>query len=179
MEAAIAEGLAGITHLFNAMTPMESRAPGMVGAGLTHPLFAGIIVDGHHVHAGALKAAYRAKGPDELMLVTDAMSTVSSDQTSFMLGGELITESDGALRSADGTLAGSTLSMDQALRNAVSMMGADLASASRMASGTPARFLDLTDRGSLSVGSIADLVHLDDEMKVRGVWTAGQSDRDR
>jgi N-acetylglucosamine-6-phosphate deacetylase len=179
MEAAIAEGLAGITHLFNAMTPMESRSPGMVGAGLAHSLFAGIIVDGHHVHAGALKAAYRAKGSDELMLVTDAMSTVGSAQNSFMLGGQLITEADGALRSADGTLAGSTLSMDQALRNAVSMIGVDLGSASRMASGTPAQFLGLEERGTISVGAAADLVHMDDEMQVRGVWIAGQSDLDR
>ncbi len=179
MEAAIAEGLSGITHLFNAMTPLASRAPGMVGAGFAHPLFAGIIVDGHHVHAGALKAAYRAKGADELMLVTDAMSTVGSAQKSFILGGQLITEAGGALRSANGTLAGSTLSMDQALHNAVSMIGVELANASRMASGTPARFLGLEDRGSLSVGGIADLVHMDDEMQVRGVWTAGQSNLDR
>jgi N-acetylglucosamine-6-phosphate deacetylase len=179
MEAAIAEGLTGITHLFNAMTPLESRAPGMVGAAFAHPLFAGIIVDGHHVHAGALKAAYRAKGANELMLVTDAMSTVGSDQKSFTLGGQTITEADGALRSADGTLAGSTLSMDQALRNAVSMIGVDLAKASRIASLTPARFLGLDDRGSIAVGNTADMVHLNEAMEVQQVWSAGQSTLNR
>ncbi len=175
MESAIAEGLTALTHLFNAMTPMESRAPGMVGAGLAHPLFAGIIVDGHHVHAGALKAAYRAKGADELMLVTDAMSTIGSSQTSFMLGGQKITQAKGALRSADGTLAGSALSMDEAFHNTVSMMGVDLAGASRMASLTPARFLGLSDRGSLSEGYVADLIHLDDAMAIQQVWVSGKS----
>ena len=176
MESALAQGLTGITHLFNAMTPLESRAPGMVGAAFAHPLFAGIIVDGHHVHAGALKAAYRAKGPRELMLVTDAMSTVGSPLTAFTLGTTTIAQVDGALRSADGTLAGSTLSMDQALRNAVDMMGIDLAEASRMASTTPARFLGLKDRGSIAVGQVADLVHLDDDMMVQEVWVAGRTD---
>lgn len=175
MDAAIAEGLTGITHLFNAMTPLESRAPGMVGAAFAHPLFAGIIVDGHHVHSGALKAAYRAKGPAELMLVTDAMSTVGSSQTMFMLGETEVLAKDGALRSADGTLAGSMLSMDQALSNAVSMMGIDLASASQMASATPARFLGLEDRGSIAVGQVADLVHMNDAVMVREVWSAGET----
>ncbi len=179
MESAMEQGLTGITHLFNAMTPLESRAPGMVGAALAHPLFAGIIVDGHHVHSGALKAAFRAKGAHELMLVTDAMSTVGSSQTNFKLGNEIITEADGALRSADGTLAGSTLSMDQAMRNAINMIGLDLTQASCMASDTPARFLSLGDRGRIAVGQAADLVLLDDAMMVQEVWVAGQSSLNR
>jgi N-acetylglucosamine-6-phosphate deacetylase len=176
MQRAIEEGLSGVTHLFNAMTPMESRAPGVVGAGLESNLVCGIIVDGHHVHPASLRAAYRAKGKGGLMLVTDAMPTVGSDQTGFTLGGIEVTASEGILRSSSGTLAGSDLDMASAVRNCVEMMQVDIASASQMASATPAAFLDLGETiGEISSGYRADLVHLDDNLAVRKVWIAGVS----
>jgi len=168
------EGLTGVTHLFNAMTAMESRAPGVVGAALDGQFCSGLIVDGHHVHPAALRAAYRAKGPGELMLVTDAMSTVGTGITEFSLGGVTIFAADGALRSRDGTLAGSTLDMAAALRGAAGMMRVDLSEASQMASATPAAFMGLApDRGTIAVGSRADLVLLDDALHPRRCWIGG------
>jgi N-acetylglucosamine-6-phosphate deacetylase len=174
MQCAIAEGLTGVTHLFNAMTQMESRAPGVVGAALDSDLICGIIVDGHHVHPASLRAAYRAKGAQALMLVTDAMPSVGSDAKSFHLGDALITAADGMLRSADGTLAGSDLDMASAARNTQAMMHVDAAAAFQMASATPARFLGLSEsHGGIAPGLRADLVHLDDALHVQQTWIAG------
>ena len=174
MQRVIEEGLSGVTHLFNAMTQLESRAPGVVGASLESDIVCGIIVDGHHVHPASLRVAYRAKGNKGLMLVTDAMPTVGSDVTSFNLGGTEITSGEGMLRSSSGTLAGSDMDMASALRNCVEMMHVDLSSASRMASATPAAFLGLgATYGEISAGYRADLVHVDDRLDVRKVWIAG------
>ncbi|MFM9851976.1 MAG: N-acetylglucosamine-6-phosphate deacetylase [Sphingomonadaceae bacterium] len=175
MVRAVDEGLSGVTHLFNAMTPLDSRAPGVVGAAFDLDLTCGIIVDGHHVHPATLRAAYHVKGAAGLMLVTDAMPTVGSDLAAFTLGNAVITAQDDTLRSADGTLAGSQLDMASAVRNAVSMMQIDLASASEMASVTPAAFLGLSARyGRLAPGLSADIVHLADDCDVRAVWIAGK-----
>ncbi len=175
MQRAIEEGLSGVTHLFNAMTQMESRAPGVVGASLDSDLVCGIIVDGHHVHPAALRAAYRAKGRSRLMLVTDAMPTVGSAMTRFALGATQVTATEGALRSPDGTLAGSDLDMARALRNCVDMMRVDLGSAAQMASRTPADFIGIGQVcGRIAPGYRADFVHLDDALNLRAVWIAGQ-----
>ena len=175
MQRAIGEGLAGVTHLFNAMTQMDSRAPGVVGASMDSDLICGIIADGHHVHPASLRAAYRAKGNKELMLVTDAMPTVGSDLTKFTVGGTEVMASGGTLRSNDGTLAGSDLDMSRALRNCVQLMHADIGSASQMASRTPAEFIGIGDAyGRISEGYRADLVHLDDTLNVKDVWIAGE-----
>ncbi len=177
MQSARDEGLTGITHLFNAMSPLESRAPGLVGAALDGPFTCGLILDGHHVHPASARAAYRAKGPDELMLVTDAMSTVGGGASQFELGGQTIFAVDSALRSASGTLAGSTLDMASAVRNCMAMMRVDLAVASKMASATPARFLGLGDSyGTIAVGYRADLVLLDKDMTVSRTWIGGSAD---
>jgi N-acetylglucosamine-6-phosphate deacetylase len=174
MQAARAEGLTGITHLFNAMTPLEGRAPGVVGAGLEGDFTCGIIVDGHHVHPASLRAAYRARGAHGLMLVTDAMPTVGSEDHSFTLSGVTIRAKDGALRSEGGTLAGSDLDMASAVRNAVSMMHVDLAAASVMASGTPARFLGIAGSvGQIAAGMRADLVWVDEGQEVQRIWNGG------
>jgi N-acetylglucosamine-6-phosphate deacetylase len=175
MERARAEGLYGVTHLYNAMTQMEGRNPGVVGATLSSGLFAGIIADGHHVHPAALRAAYLAKGVSGLMLVTDAMSTVGADQQHFMLGGMRIEAKDGALRGPDGTLAGAAIAMIDAVRNASAMLRIELGTASIMAARTPAAFLGLDDkRGSIAPAMAADLVHLDEMHNVRATWIAGQ-----
>ncbi len=174
IEHGVAAGLRGMTHLFNAMTPLESRNPGMVGAAFASHLICGIIVDGHHVHPGALRAAYRAKGADELMLVTDAMPVVGFTRDDFMLGDVHIQSHDGRLVSADGTLAGSNLDMASAVRNATAMIGISGAEALHMASGTPARLMGLdAEMGRIAPGYRADLVHLDDAMMVQNVWIGG------
>ncbi len=174
MQRARDEGLSAVTHLFNAMTQLEGRAPGVVGAALDSDLVCGIIADGHHVHAASLRAALRAKGAAQLMLVTDAMALTGTTQDRFRLGTEEIRRTDGALRSADGTLAGSALDMSMAVRNAMIMLGVDLATASQMASGTPAAALGLAgERGRIVPGLAADFVHLDDGMQVRATWIAG------
>ena len=175
MQRGIAEGLSGVTHLFNAMTQLQSREPGVVGAALDSHLTCGIIVDGHHVHPGSLRAAYRAKGVTELMLVTDAMPTVGSDVKSFKIGDTYVMAEQGMLRSADGTLAGSDLDMASAVRNCITMMRVKLAAASRMASGTPAAFLGLGESyGQIASGYRADIAYVDDQLEVQAVWIAGE-----
>jgi N-acetylglucosamine-6-phosphate deacetylase len=175
IERGIAEGLSGVTHLFNAMSQLESRAPGVVGAAFDSDLICGIIVDSHHVHPASLRAAYRAKGADDLMLVTDAMPTVGSTEGRFCIGETEIVAEGGMLRSAGGTLAGSDLDMASAMRNCMSMMHVDLSAACQMASLTPARFLGLgADYGRLAPGYRADLVHLNDDLHVQATWIMGE-----
>ena len=177
MQRAIGEGMTGVTHLYNAMTQLESRAPGVVGAAFDCDLICGIIVDGHHVHPASLRAAYCAKGENALMLVTDAMPTVGSDRTTFTVGGTDIISEGGMLRSAAGTLAGSDLDMASAVRNCIDMMQVDLAEASHMASATPAAFMGLSNAyGRIAAGYRADIVHLDDQLDVQTVWIAGDEE---
>lgn len=174
MARAVAEGLSGVTHLFNAMTQLGSREPGLVGAAIDLRLTSGLIMDGHHVHPASARAALRAKGADEMMLVTDAMPVVGHDAPGFALGDVWITAGPDSLRGPDGTLAGSRLDMARALRNAMDMLGVDLATASRMASTVPASFLGLSaTHGSLAPGQRADMVHLDDGLIPRNVWVGG------
>jgi N-acetylglucosamine-6-phosphate deacetylase len=175
MQAARAEGLTGVTHLFNAMSQLQSRAPGVVGAALAGDVFAGLIVDGHHVHPGSLRAALKAKGPVQLMLVTDAMANIGSKEKSFRLGGRLITETDGALRDEAGVLAGASLTMIQAVTNAMAMMEIDLATAAQMASHTPAAFLGLSKmHGRLAPLARADFLHIGDDHTLKAVWVGGE-----
>jgi N-acetylglucosamine-6-phosphate deacetylase len=179
MQRAFAQGLSGITHLFNAMSQLESRAPGIVGAGLeSRHCISGIIVDGHHVHPASLKIAYAARGRDGLMLVTDAMPSVGTTDKQFAIGGRTITVIDGACRGPDGTLAGSNLNMVAAVRNAMVMMDVDLAAAAMMAGAVPARFLGMAEtRGALKAGLQADLVHLDRGHEVTATWVGGVCER--
>jgi N-acetylglucosamine-6-phosphate deacetylase len=172
--AGLAAGISGATHLFNAMSQMQGRAPGMVGAVLDHArAMAGIIADGHHVHAAALRIALNELGAERLFLVSDAMATAASGSTGFTLAGEAITLHDGMLTNAAGTLAGAHLTMAEAVRNLVNLTGADWTTAIRMATATPAAALGLTDRGVIALGAHADLVVLDDDLRVLEVWQAG------
>ena len=173
---ALDEGLDGFTHLFNAMTPFGSREPGMVGAALEdRESRFGIIVDGHHVHPASLRVALAARGLDGAMLVTDAMPPAGSAMAQFELQGRTITVADAALRGDNGTLAGSALTMDLALRNAIGMLGLSFAEASRLASTNPAAFLRMSARrGTIAPGMAADLVHLDEALHVRRVWIGGR-----
>jgi N-acetylglucosamine-6-phosphate deacetylase len=174
MREAIAAGVSGFTHLFNAMSPLTSRAPGVVGAALEHQTsWAGIIVDGHHVDPAVLRIALHCKPRNRFMLVTDAMPSVGTANASFTLQGRTITVQDGVLRAPDGSLAGAHLDMARAAHNAMTLLGLDVEQALAMASLHPAQFLGLVDRGAIVVGHRADLVLLDDAFDVQETWVAG------
>ncbi|HEV7612297.1 MAG TPA: N-acetylglucosamine-6-phosphate deacetylase [Steroidobacteraceae bacterium] len=173
--AAIDHGLRGFTHLFNAMARLEPRRPGIVGAALyDESTWCGIIVDGHHVDPVMLKLALRCKRHDRFMLVTDAMPAVGSNEPTFVLQGKTIRVVDGICRDENGTLAGTALDMSAAVRNAVSLLGLDIAEAARMASEYPAEFLGLGhELGRIAPGYRANLVLLDHELKVQRTWIEG------
>jgi N-acetylglucosamine-6-phosphate deacetylase len=173
-------GVTGVTHLFNAMSQLTGRAPGVVGAALDDErLFAGMICDGLHVDPLSLRLAFRCKGPDRLMLVTDAMPLVGSAQREFPLQGRRITLDGGRLTGPDGTLAGAHLTMMGAVRNAVEWLGIDLSDALAMASRTPAMFLGLgRELGAVVTGYRADLVAFNDRFDVIETWIGGQSSQD-
>lgn len=173
--AAVDAGARGVTHLYNAMSPLTHRAPGVVGAALeSGGLWCGLIADGHHVHPAAISIALRAKRqPGRIFLVTDAMSTVGSDIKEFDLNGRRITRRDGVLVLDDGTLAGSDLDMMSAVRFMVETIGLDITEALRMASTYPADFLRRTDLGRIAEGARADLVHIDSALQAKAIWRAG------
>ncbi len=175
--AARQSGLQGVTHLFNAMSPLTARAPGAVGAALDDDgLWLGIIADGHHVHPACLRLAHRAKPPGRMILVSDAMATVGGDSDRFELYGETITARDGRLVNADGRLAGSAIALIDAVRFAVTGAGLPLEECLRMASLYPAAVLGLErEVGRIAPGYRADLVHFTDDFTVRNVWVAGNS----
>ncbi|MBC7669461.1 MAG: N-acetylglucosamine-6-phosphate deacetylase [Gemmatimonadaceae bacterium] len=174
---ALDAGLTGFTHLFNAMSPLTSREPGVVGAALESlHAWCGIIVDGRHVDPVVLRIALRTRPLNRFMLVTDAMPTVGMIDKSFDLQGRHIRVVDGVCVDDHGTLAGSDLDMIGAVRNAISMMGLTLEEAVMIASRTPADFLGLADeRGTIAAGMVADLVLLDDALNVRETWIDGVS----
>jgi N-acetylglucosamine-6-phosphate deacetylase len=170
-------GVTGVTHLFNAMSQLTAREPGVVGAALHDGrLFAGIICDGVHVDPACLRIAFRCKGRDRLMLVTDAMPLVGTDEREFLLQGRRMTLEAGRLTGPDGTLAGAHLTMIEAVRYAVMAVGIELADALTMASRTPATFLGLGSQlGSIAPGYRADLVAINGKFEVLETWVAGRS----
>jgi N-acetylglucosamine-6-phosphate deacetylase len=174
--AAADAGARCVTHLFNAMSQLAHRAPGVVGAALDHgALWGGLIADGHHVDPAALRAALRAKrGPAQLFLISDAMPPAGALGDTFTLSGRTVTRRNGALTFDDGTLAGADLTMDAALRYAVQHLDQPLGEALRRASLYPAEMLRLDrTRGRIAAGYAADLVLLDDALEVRRVWIGG------
>lgn len=177
VSSAIAAGLRGFTHLFNAMSPLTPREPGVVGAALYDPdTWCGIIVDGHHVDPITLKIALRCKRHERFLLVTDAMPAVGSPHPSFVLQGRTIRVVDGVCRDEHGTLAGTALDMAAAVRNAITMLGLDLCTAVRMASEYPAQFLGVGDElGRIAPGYRANLALLDEALIVRRTWIDGAS----
>ncbi len=172
-EAGFNAGVSGVTHLYNAMSQLTSRAPGLVGAAMLRG-YAGIIVDLLHVDAASVLIAYRAMGPERLFLVSDAMATTGSDATGFQIDGNAISLIDGKLCDARGTLAGAHLSMADAVRNAVQQVGIALEDALRMATRTPAEAVGLHRHGRIAPGSRADFVELDATLAVRAVWRDGE-----
>lgn len=172
--AAVKAGAIGVTHLFNAMSQITPREPGLVGATFDDArLMAGIICDGLHVDPRNLKLAYRLLGRERLALVTDAMPSVGSDQSGFMLRGRPVRLDGKRLSLADGTLAGAHIGMIETVQNAVNLMGASLDDALVMASLTPANGLGLPDRGRIKAGFKADLVAFTPNFQVVRTWIGG------
>jgi N-acetylglucosamine-6-phosphate deacetylase len=173
---ALKSGVTGVTHLFNAMSPLANREPGTVGAALDDPdCWCGLIVDGRHVHPAVLRVALRAKRPDRFMLVTDAMPGVGSDRDDFMLQGKRIEVRGGVCVDENGTLSGSAIDMASAVRNTVELLGLPLEQAARMASTYPAEFLGLGDElGRIAPGYRASLVAMDDTFRVLETWIDGR-----
>jgi N-acetylglucosamine-6-phosphate deacetylase len=177
--AGLAAGARGFTHLYNAMSPLTHRQPGMVGVALAdRDSYCGIIADGHHVDPIALKVAIAAKPRGRIVLVTDAMPTAAGGPDHFDLLGRRVDLRDDRLEMSDGTLAGSNLTMDAALRYTVDHLDVELGEALRMASLYPAAFIKRDrDLGRIAPGHRADLVLLNDELRVLGTWVGGVGDR--
>jgi N-acetylglucosamine-6-phosphate deacetylase len=167
MDAAVEAGVRGVTHLFNAMGPMNARAPGPAGAVLGHSeLIAGLIVDGVHVDPAMVRLAWRALGATRVALVTDAIAALGCPPGEYSIGDTRVIVDERTARNGDGVLAGSVLRFDQAVRNLIRYTGCDLADASIAASATPARLAQRQDIGRLVSGYAADIVLLDEEHQV-------------
>ncbi|MFO1106651.1 MAG: N-acetylglucosamine-6-phosphate deacetylase [Amaricoccus sp.] len=174
--AAFAAGARCVTHLFNAMSPLGHREPGLVGAALdAADAYAGLIADGIHVAPPVLRLALAAKRqPDHVFLVSDAMAVAGTDLAAFSLKGRRILRRDGRLTLADGTLAGADIDLPASIRFLVEQVGLALPQALRMASAIPAACLARPDLGHLGAGAPADLVHLGPDLGLRAVWRRGQ-----
>jgi N-acetylglucosamine-6-phosphate deacetylase len=180
IRAALAHGLTGFTHLFNAMSQLTGREPGTVGAALDDQRsWCGIIVDGEHTDPVVLRIALRCKPHNRFMLVTDAMPSVGTSQQWFELQGRRITVRGHSCLDEHGRLAGSNIDMASCVRNAVAMLGVSLPQAVRMASQVPAEFLGVSQEyGRIAAGQRANLVLADDELNVRETWIDGHSSRE-
>ncbi|WP_111642900.1 N-acetylglucosamine-6-phosphate deacetylase [Marinimicrobium alkaliphilum] len=176
IHTALRAGLSSFTHLFNAMTPMTSREPGVVGAALEDPnSWCGLIVDGYHVHPATLKVAIAAKPKGKMILVSDAMPSVGAEEKSFVLKGETIRAENGRCATPDGTLAGSDLDMLSAVRNSVRDLDLTLGEALRMASRYPAAMLGLDhELGSLAPGYRASMIAIDSQLNMHNSWINGE-----
>lgn len=175
---AVGLGLTQAVHTFNAMTPLHHRKPGTLGAVLTEDaICAELIADGHHVHPAAIRLLVRAKPAEQLVLITDAISAAGLDDGSYQLGGLEVEVQEGIARlKIGGNLAGSTLTMIEAVRFMLKHTESTLPEVSRMASLNPARRLGLADiTGSIAVGKQADLVWCDDQLNVRQTWVKGKA----
>jgi len=173
---AVKSGARGFTHLFNAMTPLVSREPGVVGAALQTDLltWCGLIADGHHVHPATMRVAMAAKGCEHMLLVTDAIQSVGSHEKEMAFLGKKVLRSDGRVTTEDGTLAGSDLDMATAVRNTISLIGRTPTEALQMASLRPAEFLGIDDHfGRIKPGFRASVVALDDDFFVQATWIDG------
>jgi N-acetylglucosamine-6-phosphate deacetylase len=179
LQPALAAGVRGFTHLFNAMSQLTAREPGAVGAALAHAdSWAGLIVDGHHVHPEVLKIALRTKRRDRFMLVSDAMPSVGAPVKEFRIQGRLITVVGDRIVDDEGRLAGAHLDMASAVRNTVNLLGLPLTDALRMASEHPAEFLKLDDVGRIAPGQRANFVLVDDQVNVKNTWIDGRASGD-
>lgn len=172
---ALAAGLSSFTHLFNAMTPLTSREPGMVGAALeNNDSWCGIIVDGYHVHPSTLKIAHTAKAKGKMVLVTDAMPSVGAIEKTFTLNNESILYDNGRLTTTSGTLAGSDLNMLTAVKNTIEKVGIDIDEAIRMASVYPAAMMGISNTlGKIKPGHNASMILIDENFNLLRSWIDG------
>ena len=175
VQQALGAGARAFTHIYNAMSQLNGREPGMVGACLAdHESFCGVIVDGLHVDEIALKVLFAAKANDHIMLITDAMPPAAGGPEKFALQGRMARRVGNRLQLDDGTLAGSIVTMDEAVRRSV-LLGVNLGDALRMASLVPARFLHRENElGRIAKGFIASMVHLSEDLHVNKTWIDGQ-----
>ena len=176
-DAVFDAGASAVTHLYNAMSQLSSRAPGVVGAALADPsIVCGLIADGEHAHPAAYRAAIAAKGARGVALVSDAMSPAAGGPDVFELQGRRMTRVGRKLVTEDGTLAGAAITMRDAVDYVVHTLKMPLADALMMATLTPARLLGVDDRiGRLAPGHRADLVHLTEALEVAEVWSGGRA----
>lgn len=166
-EASFEWGASAVTHLFNAMEPFDHRAPGLIGAVVrSQTTVAGLIADGFHTDPAVVLAAWKWLGPSRLTLVTDAMAATGLGDGEYQLGHAAVTVEQGRATDSSGRLAGSTLTMDRAVRNLMDFAGCSPVEAVAAASSVPAGLLGRNDRGRLAVGNRADIVVFDDEMEV-------------
>ncbi len=182
--AATAVGLSAVTHLFNAMAPFDHRNPSLLNVALFSPeLPVGLIADGIHVHPEVVAATWRVKGPSGVVLVTDAVAAMGQPDGTYPFAGGVITADQNGVRNAHGTISGSNLTMDQAVRNLRAFTGCDPDEALLSATDTPARLIKDTHRGHIWPGATADLVLLSDDLRVEITICAGRiayiSDRAR
>jgi N-acetylglucosamine-6-phosphate deacetylase len=176
-EKYVAAGARTATHLFNAMSPLENRTPGLVGAAVNlGSLYAGIIADGFHVHPASMTIALNAKqGPGKIFIVSDAMSTIGTDMTGFLLNGRQIYRKDGRLTLEDGTLAGADIDMLSSVRFVHEKIGLPFEEAVRMASLYPAEAIRIAhSKGQLKPGFDADFVVLTRDYQMKGTWIGGE-----
>lgn len=169
-------GMSQVSHLYNAMTGLDRRAPGLSAAALvSKELRTQLICDGVHVHPAMMKLAMKAKGAEGVILITDALKGTGSTEEFFYMGDQRVTAKEQAFYLEDGTLAGSQLTMDQAVRNAVKLGGVALQAAVKMASLTPAQAMGIDHyKGSITPGRDADFVVLDDRLELKQVWCMGR-----
>ncbi|HUL14746.1 MAG TPA: N-acetylglucosamine-6-phosphate deacetylase [Terriglobales bacterium] len=172
--AAIAHGAHHATHVYNAMRPFTHRDPGVIGAVLTSPdVTAELIADGVHVDEVAMKILVQAKGAERVILISDGISATGMPDGKYMLGGLEVSVTGGVCRNAEGKLAGSTLTLDRALRNIVAL-GVPLSNAVHMLTLNPATLLGIEfKKGALRSGADADIVLLDEGLQISRVWTRG------
>lgn len=173
-QAGFQAGVGWGTHLYNAMSPLQHREPGLIGALLVSPIPCGLIVDGIHSHPAMVQLAWKAKGTQGITLVTDCMAAMGMAQGRYALGAHTVIVDATSARLEDGTLAGSILKMDEALRNMMAFSGCSLADAVTMASTNPAHLLGLARKGAIAPGCDADLVALSPENTVTHTFIAGE-----
>ncbi len=176
IQLALDSGACAFTHIFNAMSQMNGREPGMVGTALADSeSFCGLIADGLHVNDATMKVALAAKPKNRMMLISDAMPTAAGGPDSFELQGRIVTRIDGRLQLEDGTLAGCNLTMDEAVRYCITKLDVSIEDALRMASLNPATFLrQQHELGSIKPAYLASLVHLSDDLTVLQTWVNGR-----
>ena len=176
VQESIRAGLNHVTHTFNAMSGLNHHEPGVVGAALSSPeLIVEMIADGVHLHPAVMKILTRVKGAEKIVLITDAIRATSMPEGTYDLGGQDVIVTNGQARLKNGTLAGSILTMDKAVRNMISMAGVSLKEAVQMATINPAKCLGIEGRkGSLAAGKDADIVILDKKLKVKLTMVKGK-----